>query len=86
MPCTWTLFPHRRRSPRPPREAADALLLLQISSLEAEAREMGARYGLPSPDFCSPRPEDLDDGADGGGDVGEGGEGDAGGDKVMSEA
>ena len=67
------------------RDAAESLLLLQLSALDAEAKDMSGRYGLPAPDLTLSLSGDDDDdeydgeaGADGDG-GGEGGGGGGGG-------
>ncbi|CAN0015590.1 unnamed protein product [Pylaiella littoralis] len=71
------------------RDAAESLLLLQLSSLDAEAKDISARHGLAPPELSQPRPGDSDDDDDDDDDVGDaddGGGGDGDGGAAGSEA
>lgn len=55
----------------PHRDTAESLLVLQLSALDAEAKDISARHGLAPPELSQPRPGDFDDEEDGGdGDAG----------------
>lgn len=43
------------------RDTADALIVLQLSSLESEGREISARHGMPLAQFCDEPPGEIDD-------------------------
>ncbi|CAM9572833.1 unnamed protein product [Ectocarpus sp. 4 AP-2014] len=49
------------------RDAAESLLVVQLASLDAEAKDISARHGLAPPELSQPRPGDSDDESDGGG-------------------
>eukprot|EP00752_Nemacystus_decipiens_P009051 g8081.t1 len=54
------------------RDTAEGLLVLQLSSLDAEARDISARHGLAPPELSQPQPGDSDDDDDGGAGGGDG--------------
>ncbi|CAN0054972.1 unnamed protein product, partial [Ectocarpus fasciculatus] len=54
-------------------EAAESLLVVQLASLDAEAKDISARHGLAPPELSQPQPGDSDDESDGGGGGGGGG-------------
>lgn len=59
------------------RDTAESLLVLQLSSLDAEAKDISARHGLAPPELSQPQPGDSDADDDGDDD----GDGDGGGDR-----
>ncbi len=69
------------RAPRPiptqhNRDTAESLLVLQLASLDAEAKDISARHGLAPPELSQPQPGDSDD--EGGGDADDAGSGEEG--------
>ncbi|CAM9695840.1 unnamed protein product [Ectocarpus sp. 8 AP-2014] len=48
-------------------DAAESLLVVQLASLDAEAKDISARHGLAPPELSQPQPGDSDDESDGGG-------------------
>lgn len=61
------------------RDTAESLLVLQLASLDAEAKDISARHGLAPPELSQPQPGDSDDEGDGeADDAGSGEEGDGG--------
>ena len=65
LPSVAPALRHRCR-----RDAAESLLLLQLSTLDAEAKEMSGRYGLPPPDLTLSSSDDDDDDVNDVGDIG----------------
>ncbi|CBJ32090.1 conserved unknown protein [Ectocarpus siliculosus] len=55
------------------RDAAESLLVVQLASLDAEAKDISARHGLAPPELSQPQPGDSDDESDGSGSGGGGG-------------